>query len=121
VALLNHELGDDEYKSVIISGLAVMGFREDGGWLNAKDYTTKYSGFIKVARMLVVYRSYVEREARYKMNQKFMDNAQARLRTESMFNIVRRRVCKFITLVSNKGQPTPIDWIYDCRTYGMKI
>jgi hypothetical protein len=121
MTLLNHELGDDEYESVIISGLAVMGFRDDGGWLNAEDYTTKYSGVIKVARMLVIYQSYMEREDGYKMNQKFMDDIQARSRTEPMFDIVRRKVRKFMTLVSDKGQPTPMDWIYDCRTYGMKI
>src|SRR5277367_6410975 len=121
ITLLNHELGDDEYESVIISGLAVMGFRDDRGWLNAEDYTTKYSGVIKVARMLVVYRSYIEQEDGYKMNQRVIDNVQARSRTETMFNIVRRRVRKFITLVSDKGQPTPMDWIYNCQTYGMKI
>ena len=71
ITLLNHELGDNEYESVIISGLAVLGFRDDGGWLNAEDYTTKYSGFIKVARMLVVYQSYLEREAGYKTNRQF--------------------------------------------------
>jgi hypothetical protein len=121
IALLNHELGNNEYESVIISGLAVLGFRDDGGWLNAKDYTTKYSGFIKVARMLVVYRSYVEQEAGYEMNRKVMNDVQARSRTEPMFDIVRRRVRKFMTLVSDKGRPTPMDWIYECRTYGMKI
>jgi hypothetical protein len=121
IALLNHELGDDEYESVIISGLAVMGFRDDRGWLNAEDYTTKYSGVIKIARMLVVYRSYMEREDRYKMNRRVMNDVNARSRTEPMFNIVRRRVHKFMTLVSDKGRPTPMDWIYDCRTYGMKI
>jgi len=121
MTLLNHELGDDEYESVIISGLAVLGFRDDGGWLNAEDYTTKYSGFIKVARMLVVYRSYLEREAGYETNRRFWDDAQARSRTEPMFDIVRRRVRKFMTLVSDKGRPTPMDWIFECRTYGMKI
>jgi hypothetical protein len=55
MTLLNHELGDDEYESVIISGLAVLGFQDDRGWLNAEDYTTKYSGFIKIAQMLVIY------------------------------------------------------------------
>ena len=55
------------------------------------------------------------------MNQKFMDDVHARSRTESKFDIVRRRVQKFITLVSEKGRPTPMDWIYECRTYGMKI
>src|SRR5277367_6555500 len=122
IALLNHELGDDEYEGVIISGLAVLGFRDDGGWLNAEDYTTKYSGIIKVARMLVVYRSYIEREDGYEMNRKVMeDDVQARSRTEPMFDIVRRRVRKFMTLVSDKGRPTQMDWIYECRTYGMKI
>jgi len=68
MTLLNHELGDNEYESVIISGLAVLGFQDDRGWLNAEDYTTKYLGFIKVARMLVIYWSYIEQEAGYKRN-----------------------------------------------------
>jgi hypothetical protein len=38
-----------------------------------------------------------------------------------MFDIVRRRVRRFMILVLDKGRPIPIDWIYDCRTYGMKI
>jgi hypothetical protein len=71
--------------------------------------------------MLVVYRLYIEREDGYKMNQRVMDDIQARSRTEPMFDIVRRRVRKFMMLVSDKGRPIPIDWIYDCRTYRMKI
>jgi len=31
MSLLNYELGNDEYKSVIISGLAVLGFCDDRG------------------------------------------------------------------------------------------
>jgi hypothetical protein len=121
ISLLNHKLGDDEYESVIISGLVVIGFRDDRGWLNAEDYTTKYSGVIKIAWMLVVYQSYMEQEDGYKINQRVMNNVNAQSRTKPMFNIVRRRVHKFITLVSDKGRPTPIDWIYNCQTYGMKI
>jgi hypothetical protein len=71
--------------------------------------------------MLVVYRSYVEQEAGYKMNRKVMNDVQARSRTEPMFDIVQRRVRKFMTLVLDKGRPTPMDWIYECRTYRMKI
>jgi hypothetical protein len=121
MALLNHELSDDKYKSVIISGLAMMGFYNDRGWLNAKDYTTKYSRVIKIARMLVVYRSYIEWEDGYKANRKFIDDMQARLRIELMFDIIQRRVRRFMTLVSEKGRPMPIDWIYEYWTYGMKI
>jgi hypothetical protein len=34
---------------VVISTLAVIGIREDGGWLGAEDYTPKYLAFIKLA------------------------------------------------------------------------
>jgi len=40
---LNHLLQESEYKSAIISGLAVLGIRDDDGWLDAEDYTPKYS------------------------------------------------------------------------------
>jgi hypothetical protein len=77
MSLLNHKLGDNEYKSVIISGLAVIGFCNNRGWLNVEDYTTKYSGVIKIAQMLVVYQSYIEQEDGYKMNQRVIDDIQA--------------------------------------------
>jgi hypothetical protein len=89
--------------------------------LNVEDYTTKYLGIIKVTRILVGYRSYIEQENGYEMNRKFIDDVQARLRTEPMFDIVRRRVRKYIILVSEKGRPTSMDWIYDCWTYSIKI
>ena len=74
ITLLNYKLGNDEYKSVIISRLAVIGYCNNGGWLNAKDYTTKYLEIIKIVQMLVVYRLYIKWEDRYKMNQRFINN-----------------------------------------------
>jgi len=77
--------------------------------LNIEDYTIKYLGIIKVAQMLVVYRLYIEWEDGYKINQKVIDNnVQARSRIEPMFNIVQRRVQKFIILVLDKGRLTLI-------------
>ena len=61
IALLNQPLQDDEYKSVLISGLAVLGMREDEGWLDAEDYTPKYSAVIKLARLMVVQEAYERR------------------------------------------------------------
>jgi hypothetical protein len=52
--LLNQLLQDNEYKSVLISGLAMLGMREDDRWLDAEDYTPKYSAVIKLARLIVV-------------------------------------------------------------------
>ncbi|KAK1948837.1 hypothetical protein LY78DRAFT_622667, partial [Colletotrichum sublineola] len=58
---------EDPYKqgpqeSVIISALAVLGIREDGGWHHATEYTTNYSAVIKVAKILVVYQAWLERQ-----------------------------------------------------------
>jgi hypothetical protein len=59
MALLDHRLAAGEYRSAIISGLAVMGIRKDGGWTGVLDYTPIYSAVIKIARAMVVYQSYV--------------------------------------------------------------
>ena len=44
-----------EYRSAIISGLAIMGIRKDGGWIDVMDYTPIYSAVIKVVYAIVVY------------------------------------------------------------------
>ena len=62
VSLLDHQFKESHYDSAIISGLAVLGLRDDTGWVDAVDYTPIYSAVIKVARMLVVYQSYTQRE-----------------------------------------------------------
>jgi hypothetical protein len=59
--LLNHPLKDNEYKSAIISGLAVLGIWDDNEWLDAEDYTLKYSAVIKLARIIVVQEAYKQR------------------------------------------------------------
>ena len=54
IVLFNQPLQDDEYKSIVISRLAVLGIREDDGQLDTEDYTPKYSAAIKLARLIVV-------------------------------------------------------------------
>lgn len=55
VAMIDHEFRHTQYENGLISGLAVIGLRDDGGWASAMDYTPVYSAVIKVMRMLVVY------------------------------------------------------------------
>lgn len=119
--LLNHPFRNSEYESAIISGLAVMGLKEDGGWANAEDYTPVYSGFIKVARMLVVQEAYQEQQDGFEMNKRTMTDKEARDHTEPIFDIVRRKVNRYMTLISDRTRPTPMDWIYESRSYGFKI
>ena len=54
IKLLDHQLVDNKYKSALISGLAVLGVREDMGWIDVIDYTLVYSGIIKLARLMVI-------------------------------------------------------------------
>ncbi|KAH8749813.1 hypothetical protein BGZ57DRAFT_1010455 [Hyaloscypha finlandica] len=59
IALLDHHnLADNEYQSVVISGLAVLGLQEGGRWANAEDYTPKLSAVIKLARLMVIQNAY---------------------------------------------------------------
>jgi superfamily II DNA helicase RecQ len=119
--ILNHQLAHSEYESVAISGLAVMGMRADDGWLGAEDYTPKYSAFIKVARMFVIQHAHLEQQDKIEELMKRMSEKHARARVEGMFDIVRRKVQRYMTLVTDQSQPTPMDWIYESRSYGFKI
>ncbi|RKK63864.1 hypothetical protein BFJ69_g16845 [Fusarium oxysporum] len=138
MALLDHRLAAGEYRSAIISGLAVMGIRKDGGWMDVLDYTPIYSAVIKIARAMVVYHLYVERQAEVaRLKQVKMDEQQreggssdereaqeeAEEEATSMFRIVRKKVQRFMTVTSGnaRAEPTPMDWIYEARTYGMHI
>lgn len=60
VALLDHPLPGSSYDSVLLSALAAVGIRDDGGWASPDNYTGYYSAIIKVARMLVVRQAFLE-------------------------------------------------------------
>ena len=62
VSLLDYPLRESLYENVVISGLALIWLRPDGGWVAAEDYTSNYSAIIKLARMLVVRQAVVERK-----------------------------------------------------------
>ncbi|PNP44426.1 hypothetical protein TGAMA5MH_03816 [Trichoderma gamsii] len=125
IAMLDHSLGDHQYDSVLISTLAVMGVRDDGGWHSALDYTPILSAVIKVARIVVLYHVYTERqvEIRNIMREKGVREADARQFGTSMFARTRQYVRKFMTRVGKETDefPSPMDWMLETRTYGMKI
>src|SRR5512140_2273885 len=109
VSLLDHPIPDSEYDSILLSALAAMGIREDGGWLQPSQYTTTYSAIIKIARIVVIQQSFLE-----------VQEQQEGLR-KSLFVTVREKVSRFMVLNHNGNLPTPLDWIFEARSYGMKI
>ncbi|KAM7210717.1 hypothetical protein V8F06_013895 [Rhypophila decipiens] len=112
---------EDDTWSAIVSGLAVMGIREDGGWENVDNYTPIYSAVIKMARMLVVYQAVMEQQDEMLELKQTMSKEEAEETATGLFTIVRKKVRRFLIVVSDKTEPGPIDWIFDARTYGMRI
>ncbi len=47
--LLDYNIKDNKYSSAIISVIAVMGIKEEGGWYSLLNYTLKMLVIIKVA------------------------------------------------------------------------
>ncbi|KAL6401286.1 hypothetical protein AUP68_15154 [Ilyonectria robusta] len=99
--MLDYQFKQSHYDSIVLSGLAIMGIDGKGKWIELAEYTPKYSGVIKVARMLVLYQSYVEREDEVTEKMKVMDEEQAREEAEGMYRIVRRKSHRFMTRVSD--------------------
>jgi hypothetical protein len=102
-------LQDDEYKSVLISGLAILGMREDDGWLEAEDYTPKYSAVIKLARLMVVQEAYERRrEAIAHYEGRGLCARKARDEADSHYVLTRRLVHAFMTMAHDGKDPKPM-------------
>lgn len=62
-SLLNHSLPDDEHKSALISGVAVLGLKADhlgSGWAQAHEFSPVLSALVTTSKALVVYEAYLE-------------------------------------------------------------
>ena len=93
---------------MLLSALAAIGIRKDGGWLTPADYTGFYSAVVTVGKMLVLLQSKAEIGAQEGP-------------TDSLFSVIRQKVHRFLTRVHTSTLPTPIDWILESRAYSMKI
>ena len=122
IELLNHPLQDNEYQNVMISGLAIMGIRDDDGWLDAEDYTPKYSAIIKLARLMVVQEGYERREAAIQqLQERGLTADDAKEEAHSYFHFIRQLTYQFMIISQNGRDPSPMQWIFKARSYGFKI
>ncbi|KFY65432.1 hypothetical protein V496_02556, partial [Pseudogymnoascus sp. VKM F-4515 (FW-2607)] len=122
ITLLDHPLQDSEYQSPIICGLAVLMMKGDKGWHDAEDFTTKYSAVIKLARLMVVQEAYEQRQEQIRTYQsQQMTEIEARKEATSYYRLVKESVSQFITMAHGGRDPTPMQWIYQTRSYGFKI
>ena len=123
IALLDHDIGDNEFQNGLYSGLAVLGIQPEHGWRSALVYTPVLSAVVTVARMFVLYKAKRAREAeirrrRYAAGE---SEAQARQRARSHFDRVREMVRRFMTIIAYDGRPSPMDSVLRLRAYGKAI
>ena len=123
IAMFDHELKDSEFKSGIVSGLAVLGIdTQTGSWKTALNYTPILSAIVTVMRALVVYRSW---QMRQQSIQKEIEGGstqeEAEDRARSVVEGVDKLVERFMTLRKFGGRISPMDRILHMRTYGLKI
>ncbi|KAL5371306.1 hypothetical protein DPSP01_014356 [Paraphaeosphaeria sporulosa] len=122
LSLLDHTLGDSEYRSALISAMAVLGISAESGWLSPMVYLPKQSAVVTTSRMLVLYRSTQLRQEQVNrlVNQGWESGDAADIAPPHL-EFVQEMAKRFMTLTEYNGKPTPMDYILKLRAFGFKI
>lgn len=122
LALLDQVLGDDEYTSALISGMAVLEVSTASGWLDPLVYTPKQSAIVSTSRMLVLYQSTKMRQQEVeKWTAQGYGAEDAAAMAPGHYEFVQDMSHRFMTLVQYGRKPTPMDAILRLRAFGFKI
>lgn len=123
IAMFDHPLGDREYESAVLSGLAVLGGDgENGGWMPAINYTPILAAVITTMRAIVIRKGWRKRQDHIQRQiQDGMPEKQAQREACHVIDTVKADVHKFMTTTEFGGQARPMNRIYAHKMYGMKI
>lgn len=98
ISLLDHEIPNSPYESVVLSALSVLGLRDspDGtvGWKRPYEYTSTLSAAINIGRLLVLHQSYEECRR--------VENAgteEERVTAPGLFDSIQGKVLRYLTVV----------------------
>jgi hypothetical protein len=99
-----------------------MALREDKEWDTPEYYTLKLSGNIKLALLMVVRMAYQSQQASitWRVGQGRSEE-QATEECPAHVDLVQAMCRKLMVLMDENGKPTPMDWMFEVRTYGMHI
>ena len=144
IELLNQRIHNNEYDMALICATAVLGVRPfGGGYRDPESYPPVLSAIVKIAHFMVVQQA--EQQARsaesnplfspcsspcnfedsgYESNSGESDDSsrprhrnKRRSHHRSSFEWVRKMMDSFMV----RGSGSPIQWILDLRTYGLKV
>ncbi|KAJ8106608.1 hypothetical protein OPT61_g9423 [Boeremia exigua] len=124
IALMSQKITCREYDSALVCALAVLGVKEDS-WKGAEQYPPVLSAVIKVARFMVVQQAL---ELSGPSNDDEMDDfdSDSAYESDSSPPGQQRKGClQFVQEMMDqfmvRGSHSPMQWMLDLRTYGLKI
>ena len=123
IALLSHSITRKEYDSPLVCALAVLGVKEDG-WKGTEQYPPILSAVIKIARFMVVQQALelsgpldedeFNSDSAYESDDR---NNPPRRQCKGCLQFVQEMMDQFMV----RGSHSPMQWMLDLRTYGLKI
>ncbi|KAE8823008.1 hypothetical protein PTNB85_10187 [Pyrenophora teres f. teres] len=125
IVLLNYRITRREYDSPLVCALAVLGVKKDG-WKGPEQYPPILSAVIKIARFMVVQKglemSGPEEDSGDETDNNLDDSAyesgpSQRRRPKGCLQLVQKMMDRFMV----RGSYSPMQWMLDLRTYGLKI
>jgi hypothetical protein len=110
IALLDHSLSGNEHESALLSGVAVLGLKDDhrgGGWVPAHEFSPTLSALITASKALVIHYAYCHCE-------------DALLRdpdtAPTAYELAREMSERFLTLCDYRGTLSPMNRMLRLRT-----
>ena len=115
MSLLDEWITQSEYHSVMICALAVLGVKKDG-WLGVDQYPSILSAIIKISRFMVIQFA-LEIAGSAETDSSSDDYQRSEYAQPQCLELVTAAMDQFII----RGSHSPMQWMLDLRTYGMKI
>ncbi|KAF2824584.1 hypothetical protein CC86DRAFT_258254, partial [Ophiobolus disseminans] len=126
IALLDHRITRQEYDSPLVCALAVLGVKEEG-WKGPEQYPPILSAVIKTARFMVVQQGLElsgadlpdpqDSEDTDNDDNAYESGPSPRRRPKGCLQFVQHMMDRFMV----RGCHSPMQWMLDLRTYGLKI
>ncbi|KAF1922379.1 uncharacterized protein M421DRAFT_78421 [Didymella exigua CBS 183.55] len=121
IALLDQRIRRKEYDCALVCALAVLGVKEDG-WKDAELYPLILSLVIKITCFMVVQHAL---ELSEPFEEEVFNNDSAYRGSDSGSSNPRLRCLEFVQQMIDRfivrGSHSPMQWMLDLRTYGLKV
>ncbi len=124
LALLDDGITRKEYDSPLVCALAVLGVQENG-WMNASNYPPILSAMIKISRFMVIQQGLEMSRQDFGGSRLDSRDSQSSSSSQEVDESIGRGCLEYVVKMMNRfmvrGSHSPMQWMLDLRTYGLKI